>query len=271
MTKAGHRSAAGQHRFRVADLPARRGLDFSLTPDSAHREEIAQRLGLQGLRKLSFNGSLHPEGKRDWLLTADLGATVVQSCVVTLAPVVTRIDEAVSRRYSADFQDIVGATGSEDRDTSERRAQDTGPKAGRDKGRDRSNDRDDDIVEAGAMMFEDETIDPLPQVIDVAEVMEETLALCLPLYPRAGDAEMSEAVFTEPGRDALRDEDVKPFAGLSALRDQLAHAADGGVGDPDASDATDASAAQQGTNSKETTGKKSGAKDQDDGDGSDRA
>jgi hypothetical protein len=44
------------------------------------------------VRKLRFIGTLEPEGAQDWRLTADLGATVVQPCVVTLAPVTTRLE-----------------------------------------------------------------------------------------------------------------------------------------------------------------------------------
>jgi uncharacterized metal-binding protein YceD (DUF177 family) len=58
-------------------------------------------------------------------------------------------------------------------------------------------------------------------VIDVSAVMAEALALHLPLYPRAGGADLGEAVFTEPGLAPMRDEDAKPFAGLAGLRDTL--------------------------------------------------
>ncbi|MGB1722615.1 MAG: DUF177 domain-containing protein, partial [Paracoccaceae bacterium] len=39
--------------------------------------------------------------------------------------------------------------------------------------------------------------------------------------PRAHGADLGEAVFTEPGKAAMRDEDTRPFAGLAALREQL--------------------------------------------------
>ena len=37
----------------------------------------------------------------------------------------------------------------------------------------------------------------------------------------AADAELGAGRFAEPGVDTLSDEDVKPFAGLAALRDKL--------------------------------------------------
>ena len=50
---------------------------------------------------------------------------------------------------------------------------------------------------------------------------EEALSLAIPLYPRAEDATLGEAVFTEPGKQAMTDEDAKPFAGLASLRESL--------------------------------------------------
>lgn len=70
-------------------------------------------------------------------------------------------------------------------------------------------------------MPEDDSVEPLPDVIDVGVVATEALALALPLYPRAEGAELGEAVFTAPGEAPLRDGDLKPFAGLAALKDRL--------------------------------------------------
>lgn len=172
-----------QTRIRIGDLPQNRPQEFELRPDAPAMAALAADLGLVGLRKLSFKGTLSPEGRRDWRLDATLGATVTQDCVVTLAPVTTRLDEPVLRRYLADMPDT--------------------PEA--------------EEVE----MPEDDTIDPLPEVIDLEQVMAEALALALPLYPRAEGAELGETVLTEPGQTPLRDEDTKPFAGLAALRDKL--------------------------------------------------
>lgn len=176
MTKA-------QTRFRMSELPPSRPVTFELRPTPDENRAIADDLGLSGLRKLSFQGTLEPEGKRDWRLVAHLGATVTQPCVVTLAPVTTRIEEDVTRRYLAAMPGIP----------------------------------DEDEVE----MPEDDSIEPLPDMLDLAVVMTEALALALPLYPRAEGAELEETVVTEPGKTPLRDEDTRPFSGLSALRDAL--------------------------------------------------
>lgn len=170
------------HVLRVADLPQTRKTRFSLTPSTEEMAQLATELDLVSLRKLRFEGEIAAQGKSDWRLTAKLGATVVQPCVVTLEAVTTRIDEPVSRLYLAHMGEPEGAE-----------------------------------VE----MPEDDSIEPLPSQIDLMAVMAEALALNIPAYPRAADAQTENTVFTEPGKEPLKDEDMRPFAGLAALRDQL--------------------------------------------------
>ena len=176
---------------RSAELAGRREYAFELAPEAGDRATIAALIGAAALRKLTFGGTLRPEGRRDLVLEARLGATVVQPCVVTLAPVTSRIDQTVIRRYVAGLAE---------------------PGA------------------AEAEMPEDDSIEPLPEVIDIAAVMVEALALALPDYPRAEGAELGEAVHAAPGTAPLRDADLRPFAGLAALRDGLARP-DGEPGD----------------------------------------
>ena len=168
--------------LKVSGLSQAAPTPFSLRPDKAVLDRIATDLDLSALRKLSFEGTLAPQGKRDWLLTARLGATVVQPCVATLEPVTTRIDEDVMRIFLSDFVES-----------------------------------DESEVE----IPEDETSEPLGTWIDPAAVMVETLALALPEYPRAADAAPEERQFTEPGKAPMTDEDARPFAGLAALKDKL--------------------------------------------------
>lgn len=170
------------HRLVPARLPTSAPTPFRLTPDPEQTEALARELGLLDLRKLRFEGEIRPQGKHDWHLTATLGATAVQPCSVTLQPVTTRIDAPVERLYLADFR---------------------APS------------------ETEAEMPEDDSVEPLPAVIDLREVMAEALALELPDYPRAPDAEPGDATFTPPGAAPLQDEELKPFAGLAALKKQL--------------------------------------------------
>lgn len=153
-----------------------------IEPGPEARAALAADLGLLSLRKLRFVGTLRPEGARDWRLEAELGATAVQPCAVTLAPVTTRIDVPVSRRYVSDF-----ALPSE----------------------------------AEAEMPEDDTVEPLPEALDLGELLHESLALALPDFPRAEGVELGAAVFAGPGVAPLTDETVKPLAGLAALKDAL--------------------------------------------------
>jgi uncharacterized metal-binding protein YceD (DUF177 family) len=168
--------------LRVADLPQNAPTPFDLRPDSKGLDAIKTELGLLGLRKLSFVGDVRAQGKRDWILAGKLGATVIQPCVVTLEPVTTRIDIPVSRIYLKDWQN--------------------------------PDEPEFEIPEG------DET-EALGAEIDPASVMIEALSLALPQYPRKDGAELEQAGYTEPGKQAMTDEDAKPFAGLANLRDAL--------------------------------------------------
>ncbi|SFN76644.1 Uncharacterized metal-binding protein YceD, DUF177 family [Roseovarius lutimaris] len=174
-----------QSVLRVSDLSIKRPVAFDLAPDKAEMALIAKELDLSALRKLRFRGTLTAEGRSDWLLLADLGATVVQPCVVTLDPVTSRIDEKITRRFLAELQEPEVAPGDE--------------------------------VE----MPEDDTIEPLGNEIDLNRVMIEALALSLPDYPRSDGAELGQITVAEDGITPLEDEDTKPFAGLAALRDKM--------------------------------------------------
>ncbi len=168
--------------LQVADLAQNRATRFDLRPDRAAMDALAADLGLTGLRKLRLSGQVEATGRADWLLSARLGATVVQPCVVTLAPVTTRIDTDLRRLFLAEYRE---------------------PEA------------------PEVEMPEDESIEPLGRAIDLATILAEALALNLPLYPRAASVELGEAVFTRPGETPMRDEDARPFSGLKGLRDHL--------------------------------------------------
>jgi uncharacterized metal-binding protein YceD (DUF177 family) len=168
--------------LRVADLSQNAPTPFEIRPEGADLAALAEELGLNALRKLRFTGEIRASGKRDWVLEGMLGATVVQDCVVTLEPVTTRIDQKVQRQYLATYETPEG-----------------------------------EEVE----MPEDDTTEPLGSHIDPHGVMIEALSLAVPAYPRKEGQELGEAVFTAPGVAPMRDEDTKPFAALSALKDQL--------------------------------------------------
>lgn len=178
------RDAAPSARLRLAGLRPGGVQEFRLEPDAARLRALAAELDLLGLRKLRLTGTLIPEGRADWRLKARLGATVIQPCVATLAPVTTRIEADVTRSYLADPPPVP----------------------------------EGEEIE----MPEDDSAEPLPDTLDLDALMAEELALNLPLYPHAEgvDAPVQQSV-TEPGAEPIREEETKPFAGLAGLRDKL--------------------------------------------------
>lgn len=174
-------------RFRAGGLSPRKPTRFAYAPDAEVREGLARDLGLLALRKLEFIGQITPDGRDAMVLTATLTAECDQACIVTLAPVRARISEEVRRRFVAGL---------------------TQPEA--------------DEME----MPEDDTVEPMPEVIDIAEIAAEALMLALPLYPRAPGAELGSVVHAPEGVAPLADSDLKPFAGLAALAGRLKPKAD---------------------------------------------
>lgn len=169
--------------LRVANLSQSTPTAFSLIPDAAELAVLVEALDLVGLRKLRLEGTLRPLGTADWQLKAKLGATVTQSCVVTLDPITTRIETDLLRVFLREYQDI-----------------------------------DEPDVE----MPEDENAEPLGAWINLAAIMEEELALALPPYPRKEDrTEPTTLRVTEPGKTPMTDEQARPFAGLAAFKAQL--------------------------------------------------
>ena len=164
--------------FRVASISGRNATHVKFHPSAPERRAIAASLGLIDLPALTFDGDIRPLGKRDLILTGRLTARAVQACVVTLEPVPCVLDEEVTRKFLEDWQEP-------------------------------------DAEEAE--IPEDDTAEALPEVIDAVLVVVEALSLALPLYPRASGAALGEAVFAEPGAAPLRDDDLRPFAGLAKL------------------------------------------------------
>jgi uncharacterized metal-binding protein YceD (DUF177 family) len=169
--------------FRVASLSPRKPTRFDIVASPDQRAALAQELGLSKVDSLTFKGEIRPSGKRDFMVVADLQARIVQPCSISLVPVKTVISEQVQRTFLADF-----------------------------------------VVPDGIeleMQDGDDAIEPLPEVIDAGFVATEALALAVPLYPRAPGAELGDMAVTEPGVAPLRDGDLKPFAGLAALKAKL--------------------------------------------------
>jgi len=172
---------------RVIEVAKLRGLaefDFDIAPDVAEARALARLMGAQAVRKMRLRGRLTPAPGGAWRLDGELGATVTQTCVVSLDPVTTRIDAPVTRSFSPD------AAAPPD-------------------------DIDIDVSE-----IDDET-EPLGDRIDLGLVAIEALALALPAYPRRADARLEGASSAPPGAAPLPEAEVRPFAALAALRAKM--------------------------------------------------
>lgn len=156
---------------------------FSETPSLEEMVAIADMLDVVSLRKMRFTGKLAPLGDEGWLLTADLGATISQQCVLTLQPVRTRIDITVERRFLPDF--------------------------------------DENLTTQDIDIPDDDTVERLSAQIDLGAIAIEALALATPEYPKIEGATLENNDFTPPNTAAIEDETVKPFASLAALKEKM--------------------------------------------------
>lgn len=164
-------------RIRLSGARERAPTPFDLRPGDGTRAALAAELGLDAVKKLRLTGELRPAGGQDWTLEAELGATIVQPCGITLAPVTTRIDETVRRRYLAAL---------------------------------------DGRAEPEEQEMPDDEAEPLPSSIDLEALMAEALSLAIPPFPRVEGAEMGEIRAAAPGAEPLGEEEAeKPFAGLA--------------------------------------------------------
>ena len=177
---------SSQSIFRLADLSQQRPTSFDISLDANQRRQLAKELGFRALRKLRFTGKMIASGKKNWALKAKLGATIEQECVVTLQPVITRLDCAVQRRFmpAADLAPMENPV--------------------------------DEIEMDG-----DETLEPLPEEINLLSVLTEALSIEAPDYPRAQGAVLSETNFSQPGVAPMTDADAKPFSGLAKLQEKM--------------------------------------------------
>lgn len=175
-------------RLRTATLSPRKPTRFRYEAEAARRAALAEDLGLLALQQLALEGEIRPAGRDELVLEARLQARATQACIVTLVPIPALLDTPVRRRYVAGLATPEG-----------------------------------EEVE----MSEDDSLDPLPEVIDLAELAAEALALALPEYPRAPGADLGETVHAGPGVEPLTDAALKPFAGLAGLAGKLAAKPDG--------------------------------------------
>ena len=156
---------------------------FDIRFSAGDHAEATEILKIPNIAKMRFQGSIRALGKADWELKGHVGATATQECVVTLAPVRTRIEEDVYRIFRSDIPEF----------------------------------EDGSVVELNM----DEHEEPLTAEIDLFAIALEAVALALPPFPRAEGATLETAVFAGDGVEPMTDEETKPFASLAALKDKL--------------------------------------------------
>lgn len=169
-------------RFRTGGLSPRKPTRFSWTPTVEERAVLAKDLGLLAVLRLEFSGQIDPHGRDEFRLQGKLRAFVDQACIVSLAPVRAEISESVFRRYVAGLELP-----------------------------------DADEIE----MPEDDTVEPMPDTLDLIETVTEALMLALPLYPRAAGVEFADLSHAPKGAALFDEPPEKPFASLAALANRL--------------------------------------------------
>ena len=174
---------------RFSDINQSKPFDFNLILSNQKISELVKSLDLLSIKKVSLVGKLSPLSINEWSLKAKLRATVKQKCVISFKPVQTIVCEPINRTFSSSaLQNTFEA--------------------------------DDDGI--SPVIFDD-TLQELNDHIDLAEIIFEELTLILPQYPKTEGAELGYYSITEPGAKPLTDENIKPFAQLSKLKDELSN------------------------------------------------
>ena len=168
--------------FHISDLRNNQTIEFDLRPLDSALKKLALQLELIKLKKLRYSGTIEAVSASDWKVEGTLSGIVVQSCVATLDSVTTRITIPVKRIFVANYIHS-------------------------------------EIVDT--KRSEIDFIEPLGSEIDLFAIIREALSLAIPTYPRKRDAKPIRKTYTEPGKIALEDEHLRPFAQLASLRDSL--------------------------------------------------
>jgi uncharacterized metal-binding protein YceD (DUF177 family) len=158
-------------------LPAL-GRSYDIAATETERGEVARRLGLQDVARLTATFNLVPASRRQVTVTGRIEADVIQQCVLTLQPIAVAVREPVERAFAPG-----GATRPSAAET---------------------------IVDA-VDEPPDEMIDGL---IDLGELAVEQLALSLDPYPRAPGAVFDPGAASDAPQAAA----ARPFAALSKLK-----------------------------------------------------
>ena len=169
-------------RMDIESLYLKQPNPFLLVPRRSAAAAMAADIGAIEIKKLRFEGVVVSTGTSSWQLTGQLGATVIQECVVSLAPVKTRLDVKVVRNFTT--EEAAGTTRS-------------------------------------YAPVPELDIEVVARSIDLAAVAREALLLELPIYPKIEGAEAKMSKFPGGTGPEFHEDGRRPFASLSELRNRL--------------------------------------------------
>ncbi len=178
------KSEISDKTIKFSNLNTTKNNSFRWQSDAINNSKIAEQLSIISVEKIDFKGKIIAQGKNKWLLTGNLGATVIQKCVVTLKAIKCRVDEKIKRIYIP-IEDI--------------------PSVEKDDGRD-------------VYLELDENLEPLNKSLDLSLIAQEILALSLPDYPRSNNTDYVSISLGEDEKITDRDNEQNPFAILSTLK-----------------------------------------------------
>ena len=167
----------------VAELSQNKPHKFSFNWEQPELNAYLTQMDLRALSKVTIIGQIIAEGGKNWYLTAKVGATAVQTCVITMEDIKTRLDKNISRRYIANFESHEATLTSED-------------------------------------VLDDEA-EAIPEKIDILKLTLETISIGLDDFPRKEGTTLEPVLSAPKGVVPLTDDAIKPFAGLASLRDKL--------------------------------------------------
>ncbi len=171
----------------IAELPSS-GLDIQRTLEEPLRQRLADRLAVKSLNKFAIDISIRMENTRIPRVAVEgsLEATVVQSCSVTLEPIVSQFSIPISlifKEKAAEPSHLLEEIDAEEHDPPEQ-------------------------------MIDGQ--------FDVGDILTQLLAVEINPFPRKPGVSLENMLNTKARLDRAQDSETdKPFAELAALKDKL--------------------------------------------------
>ena len=177
-----------RHFIPIRDLTGTGKPERTVSADETERAKIAQTFGLLNLAKFSVTYALRPEGAKGWRLNGRVAAKFAQACVITLDPVLAKVNEPFTRLFEPGAPDPFAAP---------------------------------EDAEFDLDLDAEDPAEPLGEGVDVGAAALETLSLAIDPYPRRKDAEFAEISTRPEGAEPLDGDARKPFAALAELRKSM--------------------------------------------------